>query len=239
MSSALTLDTYLSLILFVAFLALAVHLAKIPISTLVRNLKPFTFLFVFTVILHAVMTPGPSLFHIPGFHITVSEEGLRFGFFFCIRLASLVSIAALMTLTTTPLALANGLERMLSPLKKFGFPAHEFAMMISISIRFIPVLAEEAERIRNAQVARGADFSGNLLRRAKKMVPVLVPLFQSAFERADHLAMAMESRCYQGGDGRTSYRVLAFSRSDLAASCVVATASLIMLLRSGYHIWQL
>ena len=143
------------------------------------------------------------------------------------------------TLTTTPLALANGLERMLSPLKKFGFPAHEFAMMISISIRFIPVLAEEAERIRNAQVARGADFSGNLLRRAKKMVPVLVPLFQSAFERADHLAMAMESRCYKGGNGRTSYRVLAFSRSDLAASCVVATASLIMILRSGFHILRL
>ena len=156
-----------------------------------------------------------------------------------INLASLVSIAALMTLTTTPLALATGLERMLSPLKKFGFPAHEFAMMISISIRFIPVLAEEAERIRNAQLARGADFSGSLLRRAKKMVPVLVPLFQSAFERADHLAMAMESRCYQGGNGRTSYRVLAFSRSDLAASCVVATASLIMILRSGFHILRL
>ena len=160
MTSALTLDAALPLILFTAFLVLAIRLAKIPATTLLANLKPFLWLFAFTVILHALMTPGPVLVHIPGLQWSVSQEGLRFGLLFCWRLATMVTVAALMTLTTPPLALTDGLERMLRPLRCIGFPAHEFAMMIAIALRFIPVLAEEAERIRKAQLARGADFGG-------------------------------------------------------------------------------
>ena len=121
---------------------------------------------------------------------------------------------------------------MLRPLRRMGFPAHEFAMMISIALRFIPVLAEEAERIKKAQLARGADFSGGLLRRTRQMIPLLVPLFLSAFDRADRLAIAMESRCYQGGEGRTNFRELSFSRADLAAAVVVVSAAGLMVVHS-------
>ena len=232
MTSALTLDAVPPLILFTAFLAVAVRLAKIPAVTLLTNLKPFLWLFAFTVILHAFMTPGRMLIHLPGLHWSVSHEGLRFGLLFCWRLATIVTTAALMTLTTAPLALTDGLERMLRPLRRLGFPAHDFAMMIAIALRFIPVLAEEAERIRKAQLARGADFSGGLLRRARQMVPLLVPLFLSAFDRADRLAVAMESRGYQGGEGRTSFRELSFSRADLAAAAVAVSASALMVAHS-------
>ena len=232
MTSALTLDAALPLILFALFLVLAVRLAKIPAGTLLANLKPFLWLFAFTVILHALMTPGRVLVQIPVLQWPVSQEGLRFGLLFCGRLATMVTVAALMTLTTPPLSLTDGLERMLRPLRRLGFPAHEFAMMISIALRFIPVLAEEAERIRKAQLARGADFSGGLLRRARQMVPLLVPLFLSAFDRADRLAVAMESRCYQGGEGRTNFRELSFSRADLAAAAVVVSAAGLMVVHS-------
>lgn len=232
MTSALTLDAAPPLILFTVFLGFAVRLAEIPATTLLTNLKPFLWLFAFTVILHALMTPGRVLVHLPGLQWSVSQEGLRFGLLFCWRLATIVTVAALMTLTTPPLALTDGLERMLRPLRRLGFPAHEFAMMIAIALRFIPVLAEEAERIRKAQLARGADFSGGLLRRARQMMPLLVPLFLSAFDRADRLAVAMESRCYQGGEGRTSFRELSFSRADLTAAAIVVSAAALMVAHS-------
>ena len=228
MTAALAVVDPLPLLLFISFLAIAARLARIPAALLLRNLRPFAWLFLFTAVLHAVMTPGRVLVHVPWIDVAVTAEGLRFGLLFCVRLASMVSVAALMTLTTSPIELTDGIERLLKPLRRFGFPAHEFAMMITIALRFIPVLVEEAERIRKAQMARGADFGGGIVRRAKQMVPLLVPLFISAFERADRLAIAMESRCYRGGDGRTSYRQLSFARADLAAAvCVAGTAGLL------------
>lgn len=229
MTSAIVVERVVPLVLFASFIAGITLVAKISPVTLLRNLKPFLFLFIFTIVLHSVMTPGRTLFSVPLVQLAVSEKGLLFGLIFSARLALMVSVAGLMTLTTTPLSLTDGLERLLCPLKRLGFPAHEFAMMISIALRFIPVLAEEAERIQRAQLARGADFSGSLLRRARQMVPLLVPLFVAAFDRADRLAIAMESRCYQGGEGRTSYRELAFGTADLTAAALVVTAAVLMI----------
>ena len=142
---------------------------------------------------------------------------------FSVRLAVVVSLASLLTLTTSPIEITDGLERLLNPLRRFGFPAHELAMMVTIALRFIPVLIEEAERLHKAQLARGADFSGGPIRRVRQLMPLLVPLFLSAFARADRLAIAMESRCYRGGVSRTSYRVLQLRRRDLHAAVAVGT----------------
>ena len=174
-----------------------------------------------TFALHALLTPGQLLWPIPYTDLAITREGLIRGAFFTLRLAAVVVTAALMTLTTAPLELTEGLERLLNPLRRFGFPAHELAMMVTISLRFIPVLIDEAERLRKAQLARGADFSGGPIRRARSLIPLLVPLFISAFDRADRLALAMESRCYRGGIDRTSYHELRFARRDLIAGLTV------------------
>ena len=155
--------------------------------------------------------------------IRVTQEGLLLAIRFSMRLVFLVTGASLLTLTTQPVVLTDGLERLMSPLAKIGFPAHELAMMMSIALRFIPTLLEEADKIMKAQMARGADFeSGNLLQRARAMVPLLVPLFVSAFRRAGDLAMAMEARCYHGGEGRTRLRVLKITRKDYIACAAMA-----------------
>ena len=153
----------------------------------------------------------------------ITVEGVRQAVFISMRLILLVAGTSMLTLTTSPIALTDGLERLMKPLAAVRFPAHEMAMMMTIALRFIPLLIEETDRIRKAQLARGADFeSGNLIARAKAMLPVLVPLFISAFRRADELAMAMESRCYHGGEGRTRMRELRFSRLDVCAALVMA-----------------
>ena len=195
------------------FTFLVVWLSQIPFHYLLRGLKPVLIIIVFTVTLHLFLTPGSEIFRWGILKITV--EGVRQGGFMGLRLIFLVFITSLLTLTTSPISLTDGLEYLLSPGRKVGLPAHELAMMMSIALRFIPTLLEETEKIMKAQMARGADFeSGNLWRRAKNMVPLLVPLFVSAFRRADDLAMAMEARCYRGGTGRTRLKELVMYNRD-------------------------
>ena len=203
-----------------AFVIGATLLSKVPLSYLWRSLKPLKWILVFMFVLNVFMIrTGEPLWDWWVIHITTG--GIRQACFMTIRLVLLVAGTSLMTLTTTPIALTDGLERLLNPLSVFKFPAHELAMMMTIALRFIPTLLEEADKIMKAQLSRGADLeSGNILQRAKAMVPILVPLFVSAFRRADELAMAMESRCYHGGEGRTRMHVIYFATRDAFAAAI-------------------
>ena len=209
-----------------AYIILAALLARLPLKLLLKGIKPLRIILIFTFLLNLFFNAGETVL-VEVWKIRITVEGLLTAIRFSMRLIFLVSGASLLTLTTPPVVLTDGMERLLSPLRKIGFPAHELAMMMSIALRFIPVLLEEADKIMKAQMARGADFeSGNLIQRAKSMVPLLVPLFVSAFRRAGDLAMAMEARCYHGGEGRTRLRVLKLTMNDLYA-CLI-TASLII-----------
>jgi energy-coupling factor transport system permease protein len=203
------------------FVVAATLISGIPLGYLVRSLRPLKWLLIFMFFLNVLLTPGENVLF-EYWKIRVTQEGVRQAVFISLRLILLVAGTSLMTLTTTPIALTDGLERLLSPLKKVRFPAHELAMMMTIALRFIPTLMEEADKIMKAQLARGADFeTGGIIKRAKGMIPILVPLFISAFRRADELAMAMESRCYHGGEGRTRMRVLKFMPGDAYAALTV------------------
>ncbi|MBQ7455782.1 MAG: energy-coupling factor transporter transmembrane protein EcfT [Clostridia bacterium] len=205
-----------------AFILLAAKAAKLPLKLLVKGVRPLRVILLFTFVLNLFFTAGDTAL-VSFWGITVTLEGLLTAIRFSLRLLFLVTGASVLTLTTPPVMLTDGLERLLSPLRRIGFPAHELAMMMSIALRFIPTLLEEADKIMKAQMARGADFeSGNLLQRARAMVPLLVPLFVSAFRRAGDLAMAMEARCYHGGEGRTRLRVLKLTKNDLYAALAVA-----------------
>jgi len=213
---------FLPLFGFAGFLVLVVLLSQLPIRFVFRSLRPFLWLFAFTLLLHAFLTPGRPLLSFSTGEITLTVEGLKLGAFFAFRLALLILGASLVTLTTSPIDLTDGLESLLSPFRKVGLPAHELAMMMTIALRFVPTFIDEAERLRKAQLARGASFSGGPIRKIKSLVPLLVPLFLSAFRRADQLALAMESRCYRGGEGRTAFTLLKFRARDyLALSCVL------------------
>jgi len=214
-----TLFAYIPVI---AFIYLAAKTAHLPIKMLLKGLKPLRFILIFTFVLNLFFTGGDTVL-VKLWFIVITKEGLMTAIRFSARLVFLVTGASLLTLTTSPVVLTDGLERLLSPLRKIGFPAHELAMMMTIALRFIPTLLEEADKIMKAQMARGADFeSGNIIQRAKAMIPLLVPLFVSAFRRAGDLAMAMEARCYHGGEGRTRMRVLKISKNDWIAAAVVA-----------------
>ena len=196
-----------------AFLAAAIRATRVPFKFIVKGLKSIVFLLVISVSFNVILTPGEAIFQW-GF-LKVTKEGLRMACFMGIRLIYLVIGSSVMTLTTTPTQLTDGLEKSLGFLKKLGVPVHEVSMMMSIALRFIPILIEETDKIMKAQMARGADFeSGNLIQKAKNMVPLLVPLFISAFRRATDLAMAMEARCYRGGEGRTKMKPLRYGRRD-------------------------
>ena len=198
-------------------LTICVRISKVGIRQLVRGLKPVLFIIIFTGILNLFFTPGDTYLLEWGFlHITV--EGLRNAVFMVLRIMLLIMGTFLMTYTTSPISLTDGLERLLNGLKKLHVPVHELAMMMSIALRFIPTLIEETDKIMSAQKARGADFeSGNIIQKAKALIPILVPLFISAFRRADELATAMECRCYHGGEGRTKLHVLKYERRDYIA----------------------
>jgi energy-coupling factor transport system permease protein len=184
------------------YLTVTVSVSRIKLSSLFRGLRPMLFIIVFTAVLNIFYTPGEPLVTFWVFKITA--EGIERAAFMALRLIMLISATFLLTYTTSPLALSDALARLLSPLGKIRVPVHEFAMMMTIAMRFIPTIIEETDKIMNAQKARGADFeTGNLFRRAKALIPLLVPLFVSAFRRADELAVAMECRCYHGGKGRT------------------------------------
>lgn len=199
-----------------AFLVTVVAVSRIRLRALFKGLKPLLIIIIFTAVINLFYSSGEVLVEFWIFKIT--KEGIINAFFLVLRIMMLVMGTFLLTYTTSPIALTDGLESLLSPLKKIRFPVHELAMMMSIALRFIPTLIEETDKIISAQKARGADFeTGNIFRRAKALVPILVPLFVSAFRRADELATAMECRCYHGGDGRTKLKQLRYHLRDLWA----------------------
>ena len=205
----------------VVFLGLAVVIAvsKVPLRFILRGLKPVFIIILFTFVINMFMIQGETLVSF-GF-LTITREGLRTAVFMAVRLILLIIGSSMLTLTTRPISLTDGIEALLSPFKKLGLPAHELAMMMTIALRFIPTLLEETDKIMKAQQARGADFeSGNIIRRAKALVPILVPLFISAFRIAQELAMAMEARCYGSNIKRTRMNGMKFHSRDLIASIV-------------------
>jgi energy-coupling factor transport system permease protein len=199
------------------FLAVVIAISTIPLKSIFRGMKPLIFILIFTGILNLFFTGGETVLA-SFWGITITIEGMVRAVFMVLRILMLITGTFLLTYTTSPIALTDGLESLLSPLKLIRVPVHELAMMMCIALRFIPTLIEETDKIMSAQKARGADFeSGSLMKRVKALVPILVPLFISAFRRADELATAMECRCYQGGTGRTKMKILRYHRGDLTA----------------------
>ena len=195
------------------FLAVIIKLSNVPFKFMVKGMRAIVFLLLITVVFNMFLTPGEPLVTV--WKLTVTKEGLKLAGMMAIRLSFLIIGSSVMTLTTTPNNLTDGMEKLMSPLRKLRVPVHEIAMMMSIALRFIPILLEETDKIMKAQIARGADFeSGNIMKKAKALVPLLVPLFISAFRRANDLAMAMEARCYRGGDGRTKMKPLVYKKAD-------------------------
>lgn len=202
------------------FLAIVIRCSKVPFRYMVKGMKAIVLLLLITVGFNLFLTPGEPFITL--WKITVTREGIVLAATMAIRLSLLIVGSSVMTLTTTPNNLTDGMEKMMKPLRLFKIPVHEVAMMMSIALRFIPILLEETDKIMKAQIARGADFeSGNLIKRAKAMVPLLVPLFISAFRRANDLAMAMEARCYRGGEGRTKMKPLIYQKRDRIAYLVL------------------
>ncbi len=216
----------------IAFVALAaiIAISKVPLRFILKGLKPVFIIIAFTLIVNLFMIKGEVLVQFGIFHIT--REGVRMAAFMGIRLVLLIIGSSMPTLTTRPIGLTDGIEALLSPFKKIGLPAHELAMMMTIALRFIPTLLEETDKIIKAQQARGADFeSGNIMRRAKALIPILVPLFISAFRIAQDLAMAMEARCYGSGIKRTRMNAMKLGKRDLAASILLAAFLAIIILQ--------
>lgn len=214
--SLFIVDNVWGYLLAAAFLGLCIRLSHVPFKFMVRGMKAILFLLLFALVFNLFLTPGTPV--VSFWKLTITREGIAMAAKMATRLTLLIIGSSLMTLTTTPNHLTDGLESLLNPLKKIKVPVHEISMMMSIALRFIPILMEETDKIMKAQIARGADFeSGNLIERAKAMVPLLVPLFIAAFRRANDLAMAMEARCYRGGEGRTKMKPLIYKRRDYLA----------------------
>ena len=202
-----------SYVLVAAFTFLTIAKSGVPVKLIWKAIKPLWIILVFTMAIHMLTTPGNEFFTWKFIHI--SQEGITNGLIMTLRLVFLIAFSSLLTYTTSPIVLTDGIEALLMPFRRFGVPSHELAMMMTIALRFIPTLLEETDRIMKAQSSRGADFvNGNLWQRAKNMVPLLVPLFISAFRRADDLATAMEARCYRGGEGRTKMHQLKYTWRD-------------------------
>lgn len=222
------------------FLFIAIKLSKVPFKFMIRGLKAIVFLLLISVSFNLFLTEGEVLWQLG--IIKITREGIYLAAFMGIRLMLLVLGSSVMTLTTTPNALTDGLEKSLGFLKVVKVPVHEISMMMSIALRFIPILIEETDKIMKAQTARGADFEhGNLIQRAKSMIPLMVPLFISAFRRATDLAIAMEARCYHGGEGRTKMKPLRYKKRDAAAYiCIFVYLLIIIIIRliSGIIIWR-
>lgn len=209
-------DSFAGYIVVTAFLATCILLSRVPFSYMVRGLRAIVMLLLITVVINMFMTPGEAMVSFLG--LTITKEGFRTAVFMGLRLMYLIIGSSLMTLTTTPNDLTDALEKLLGPLKVFKAPVHEIAMMMSIALSFIPILIEETDKIMKAQMARGADFENkNLIKRINSYIPILVPLFISAFRRAGDLAMAMEARCYRGGEGRTKMKPLHYKTRDYSA----------------------
>ena len=217
-----------SYLLVAAFTFAAVALSGVPVSLIWKAVKPLWIILVFTMGIHMLTTTGTDFFAWKFIHI--SKEGIENGVIMTLRLVFLIAFSSLLTYTTSPIVLTDGIEALLMPFRRFGVPAHELSMMMTIALRFIPTLLEETDRIMKAQSSRGADFvNGNLWQRAKSMVPLLVPLFISAFRRADDLATAMEARCYRGGEGRTKMHQLVYTWRDRNAFAAVILVTAVLL----------
>ncbi|WP_100374472.1 energy-coupling factor transporter transmembrane component T family protein [Bacillus sp. FJAT-45037] len=227
-------NNWLASMLLVGLTISLMAISRVPILFLYRGLRPILWLVLFTLILHILLTKEGQVLWSAG-PLSIHEGGLMTGLFIATRLLTLVMLTSLITLTTSPIDLTDGLESLLSPLKKLGLPAHELALMMSIALRFIPTFMQETEKILKAQMARGVDFTtGPITKRVKALLPLLVPLFISAFKRAEDLALAMEARGYRGGEGRTKLRVLTWRTLD--TSIVIATVFIgffIIWLRNG------
>ena len=202
-------------------MALVIKASKVPVKFMLRGLKSIMIIILFTAFINLFLTKGEHVLLQAGF-ITITLEGLLLAVKMCVRLVMLIVGSSILTLTTTPIQLTDAIEYILKPFKKIGVPAHEIAMMMTIAIRFVPTLLEETDKIIKAQKSRGLDFeSGGLVKRLRSMVPILVPLFLSSFRRADDLALAMEARCYRGGEGRTHMKQLRLTNLDFCAAAVV------------------
>ena len=213
-----TASGWLSYGLLLAFLLIVIKISTIPPKSIVKGMKPLMMILVFTGVLNLFFTTGEGKPLVDFWIITIYAEGIVRAVFMVARILMLITCTFLLTYTTSPIALTDGLEALMNPLKKIGVPVHELSMMMCIALRFIPTLIEETDKIMNAQKARGADFeSGSIMDRAKALIPILVPLFISAFRRADELATAMECRCYQGGEGRSKMKLLRYTSWDFRA----------------------
>ena len=209
--------SWISYGLMLSFLIFVIAVSKIPVKSILRGMKPLVFILAFTAILNIFFTGGETVL-VKFWGLSITKEGIIRAVFMISRIMMLITGTFLLTYTTSPIALTDGLESLLGPLKKIHLPVHELSMMMCIALRFIPTLIEETDKIMSAQKARGADFeTGNIFKRVRALVPILVPLFISAFRRADELATAMECRCYQGGKGRTKMKLLRYHRADLLA----------------------
>ncbi len=234
--SLFLVKNFVGYIVAALFLAMGIALSKVPPKFIFRGMKTIFFLLLITMVFNLFLTPGKEL--VSFWKLTITYEGLKMAVMMGVRLIFLITGSSLMTLTTTPNNLTDGLESLLRPLKLFKVPVHEISMMMSIALRFIPILMEETDKIMKAQMARGADFeSGSLINRAKSLVPLLVPLFISAFRRANDLAMAMEARCYRGGDGRTKMKPLIYKKADYVAYAVIVIYLVLIILLGRILSW--
>ena len=227
--------SWISYAVMFLFLAICIAISRIPLKALVHGMKPLLFILIFTGILNVFFTPGETVL-VSFWGISITTEGIIRAVFMMLRIMMLITGTFLLTYTTSPIALTDGLESLLGPLKVIKVPVHELSMMMCIALRFIPTLIEETDKIMSAQKARGADFeSGSLINRVKALVPILVPLFISAVRRADELATAMECRCYHGGDGRTKMKLLRYRLLDFETYgvAVVVLAAVIVLRSFG------
>lgn len=216
-ASLFFINNFIPYLFILGFILTVVKISEIPLKFIIKGIKPLLFIILITFTINVFLTKGEVLYELGP--LVVTKEGLYLAVFMALRLIFLITGTSLLTLTTSPIALTDGIENLLSPFKKIGLPAHELAMMMTIALRFIPTLLEETDKIMKAQMARGADFeSGNILSRAKNLVPLLVPLFINAFRRADELATAMEARCYRGGDNRTRLNELKLKRLDIVTA---------------------
>jgi energy-coupling factor transport system permease protein len=220
-------NSIVKLIVVLGVLLFIIRASEIPLLLVLKNLRPFFWLFLLTIIFHVFLTrQGELLVNVPLIKVGVTKPGLMNGLIYVFRLGILILLAAMLTLTTSPMEITDALDRFLKPLQKLGISTHEFTMMITLSLRFIPTLLFEADKLQKAQVSRGATSEGNLFQRIKGVIPLILPLFISVFRRADELALAMDARCYIGGKGRTSFKKLVFTRSDYLA----LTSSLLFVL---------
>ena len=216
-----TVNTFLGYLFVVLCMVAVIKTSKVPLKFMLKGIKGIFIIIAFTAFINVFMTRGENILFEWGI-FTVTTEGILIAIKMCIRLVLLVIGSSILTLTTTPIQLTDAIEYILRPFKKIGVPAHEIAMMMTIALRFIPTLLDETDKIMKAQQARGADFdSGNLLQKAKSLIPILVPLFISAFRRADELAMAMEARCYHGDENRTRMNVMVLKQSDYKAIVIL------------------